>query len=212
MKATDRIGTTAAMILSLTVSGGWVPTSADDSAAPGTAIQALQDSHSRLPQPSPELQSLTRAIAGSWSTEYLYASTDSTSKANVGYGEEIWRSGPGGFTLLEEEHVRTATGEQFILALHWWDESASRLRGMLCSNSGPSACDVDSYANSSLTWDGKQLVIDLDFLQNGKKMRWHEVFGHFTVTSFMQTGDMGEVGSELKRVVTIHATRVTDAR
>ena len=37
-----------------------------------------------------------------------------------GDGEEIWRPGPGGFTLLEEGRNRTPYGERFLLALAWW--------------------------------------------------------------------------------------------
>ncbi len=130
----------------------------------------------------------------------------------VYHGEQVWRSGPGGFTLLEEEHGNTPSGEFFLLALHWWDSSTNAFKGMLCNNSGPGACNVDSYFNSSVTWDGKQLVIDLDFPQAGKKMRWHEVFGDFTSDSFTQTGDMGEIGGNAQRFMTIHATRVVETK
>jgi hypothetical protein len=34
------------------------------------------------------------------------------------------------------------------------------------------------------------------------------VFCDFTSNSFTQTGDMGEVGGPLKRVLIIHATRI----
>jgi hypothetical protein len=79
---------------------------------------------------------------------------------------------------------------------------------MLCNNSGPAACDLNSYSNSSLKWDGKQLIIDMEFPENGKKMLWHEVWFDTSLISFTQTGDMGEVGGPLKRVVTIRGTKV----
>ena len=82
------------------------------------------------------------------------------------------------------------------------------LRGMLCNNSGPAACDFDTYSNSSLKWDGKQFTIDLGFPQNGKSRTWHAVWSGITATSFTQTGEMGEVGGPLKRAVTIHETKV----
>jgi hypothetical protein len=41
-------------------------------------------------------------------------------------------------------------------------------------------------------------------------MLWHEEFGDITNNSFTQTGDMGEVGGMLKRVVTIHARKVAE--
>lgn len=60
-----------------------------------------------------------------------------------------------------------------------------------------------------LKWNGKQLIIDMEFPENGKKMMWHEVWSDITPTSFTQTGDMGKVGGSLKRVGTIHGTKVT---
>ena len=109
---------------------------------------------------------------------------------------------------MEEEHVRGPIGEAFLVAFHWWDNNTHSLRGMLCNNSGPATCDLNSYSNSSLKWDGKQLTVDMEFPQNGKKMSWHEVWFGFSSNSFTQTGDMGEVGGPFKRVVTIHGTRL----
>jgi hypothetical protein len=178
-------------------------------AADGTAPAASARVAERTTQqPSPEMQSLTKAIAGRWSTEISYGPSGATSQGTVSHGEQVWRSGPGGFTLLEEERIGTASGEQFLLALHWWDKDAKQFKGLLCNNSGPGACSIDTYFNSSLVWDGKTLRIDLSFPQDGKKMLWHEVFSDFTSNSFTQTGDMGEVGGPLKRVLMIHATRI----
>jgi hypothetical protein len=41
-------------------------------------------------------------------------------------------------------------------------------------------------------------------------MLWHERFFDITPTSFTQTADSGEAATPLKRVLTIHATRVAD--
>ena len=71
---------------------------------------------------------------------------------------------------------------------------------------------MDTYLNSTLKWDGKQLTIDLQFPQNGKKMQWHEVWSDISSTSFTQTGEMGEVGGPMKRVLTIHGTRIVEEK
>ena len=112
---------------------------------------------------------------------------------------------------MEEEHVLGPSGEMFLIALQWWDNTTKSLRGMLCNNSGPAACDFNTYANSSLNWDGKQLAIDLGFPQNCKQMTWHEVWSGITAASFTQTAEMGEVGGPLKRAVTIRGTKRGDA-
>lgn len=162
-------------------------------------------------QPPAEMQSLAKALVGKWSTTYEFEPGGMSPNARgTGTGEEVWRTGPGGYVLLEEEHVRAPSGEVFLFALHWWDKSTNSLRGMLCNNSGPAACNVDSYFNSSLKWDGKQLTIDMQFPEHGKKMLWHEVWS-ITSTSFTQTGEVGEIGGPLKRAVTIHGTKVVDS-
>lgn len=174
------------------------------------AKHSSQTAAAGTPQPVPEMQSLAKTIVGRWSTTYQFEPGGMAAKGGSGTGEEVWRTSPGGFVLMEEEHVQAPFGEIFLLALHWWDKRTNRLRGMECTNSSPSTCNMDSYNNSTLKWDGKQLVVDLTFPQNGKKMMWHEVFSDFTATSFTQTGDMGEVGGTLKRAVTIHATKIAD--
>jgi hypothetical protein len=185
---------------------GAAPTDGTAPAAPARVAERTTQ------QPSPEMQNLTKAIAGRWSTEISYGSSGATSQGTVSHGEQVWRSGPGGFTLLEEERIGNVSGEQFLLALHWWDKDAKRFKGLLCNNSGPGACSIDTHFNSSLAWDGRTLRIDLNFPQDGKKMLWHEVFRDFTSNSFTQTGDMGEVGGPLKRILIIHATRIGSAQ
>src|SRR5579863_5040349 len=54
--------------------------------------------------PSPEMASLTKALAGTWAVEDTFAplgdNQDSiaTPKGGRGHGVQVWRSGPGGFT------------------------------------------------------------------------------------------------------------------
>ena len=163
------------------------------------------------PQPAPAILSLTKALGGKWSTTYKFEPSEMMPNGGVGDGEEVWRAGPGGFTLTEEERIHIADRDAFIFALHWWDKGTNSLRGMLCNNSGIATCNVDSYFNSSLKWNGKQLTIDMQFPQNGKKMLWHEVWSGITSTSFTQSADMGELGGPLKRAVTIHGTKVADS-
>jgi hypothetical protein len=158
--------------------------------------------------PPAEMQSLTQALKGNWTTTYEFAPGGISSTGGTGTGEENWRTGPGGFVLMEEEHVRAPSEEMFLIAFHWWDKTTNSLRGMLCNNSGPAACDFNTYSNSSLKWDGKQLTIDLDFPRGGKKMTWHEVWSGITASSFTQIGEMGEVGGPLKRALTIHGTKL----
>ncbi len=162
-------------------------------------------------EPAPEMQSLENVLKGKWSTTYEFEPGGMSPNGGAGTGEEVWRTGPGGYVLMEEEQVRGSIGDVFLVAFHWWDNNTHSLRGMLCNNSGPATCDLNSYSNSSLKWDGKQLIIDMEFPENGKKMLWHEVWSDISLTSFTQTGDMGEVGASLKRAVTIRGTKVAES-
>lgn len=177
-----------------------------DSTSKETA-QAIGTDTQSAGGPAPELQSLVKTLAGRWSTTYVFGMS---SDGRTGSGEEMWRPGPGGYVLMEEEHIKSPSEEQFLIALHWWDNTTNSLRGMLCNNSGPATCNLDTYSNSTLKWDGKQLAIDLQFPEHGKKMLWHEVWSDISSTSFTQTGDMGEIGGALKRAVTIHGTRAAE--
>ena len=164
---------------------------------------------SSVVDPAPELQSLEKALTGNWSISYDYTPGGRSSSGGTATGEENWRTGPGGYVLMEEEHVREPDGEVFLIQLHWWDKTTKSLRGMVCNNSGPAACDFNTYSNSSLNWNGKELTIDMEFPQDGKKMIWHEVWSGITATSFTETGDMGEVGGPLKRTLTGHAVKAS---
>lgn len=158
------------------------------------------------------MQTLAEALVGKWSTTYQFEPGGMSPTGGTGAGDEVWRRGPGGYVLTEEEHVQAPFGEMFLFALHWWDKSTNSLRGMLCDNSGPAACNVDSYYRSTLKWHGKQLTIDMEFPQKDKKMMWHEVWSGITATSFTQTGDMGFVGGPLKQAVTIHGNKAETDR
>jgi len=131
-----------------------------------------------------------------------------TPTGGTGEGEEVWRSGPGGFTLMEEVHWNDPSGKTFYgLALMWWNASKG-FQGIWCESDNPNGCDLAGAGTGSCKWQNNQLVIDTEFERHGKKFAWHEVFSDITPTSFTQTADIGEKGGSLKRWLTIHATRV----
>ena len=161
--------------------------------------------------------SLAKALTGKWSVTVKFspdeeipnAPSGSGQRTGVGYGQEVWRSGPGGFTLIDDEDMHTPFGEIFLVGFMWWDSTTKSFHGMECSSQNPHECDVQGSLNRvSIKWDGKRLVIDMEDDVDGKKMVWHEVFSDFTPTSFTQTAESGQAGGPLKRMVTIHATRI----
>ncbi len=178
-------------------------------AAPLPSSAAPEPSSNVAAAPA-DFASLVRTLSGKW--QYVSDPDVAADKLGFGtvHGEQVWRTSLGGSVLLEEEHIVTSKGDQYVLALHWWDRSTNSLKGMVCNNSGSGACDIESSYRSKLDWDGKRLTINLVFPQGSKLMLWHEEFSEFTGASFTQTGDIGEVNGPLRRVMAIRAKKVAD--
>jgi len=172
---------------------------------------AAQGSKSGAPHPSPEIQSLIKALSGKWSVSVKFEPNAAMPGGADGTGEETWRAGPGGFTFLDEERLPTPAGDVFLLGILWWDGKTKSFHGMECNNQLPDTCDLKGALNDiTMKWDGKELTIDeLETSPDGnKKTMWHEVWSDITPTSFTQTGEMGVPGSPFNRFSTIHGTRV----
>ena len=145
-------------------------------------------------KPSPEIESLTKTLSGKWSLNVKFEPSASAPNGLANTGEENWRPGPGGFTLLEEEHLRMPENDVFLLGIVWWNTTTKSLRGMECQNLLPYTCDVKgAQKDITMNWDGKQFVIDEQETHGSKKWLWHEVCSDISRTSFTQTGDMREV-------------------
>jgi len=180
--------------------------------APITPLKA--QSLTSAPQPSPEIASLAKALTGEWSLSVKFEPSASAPNGLTNKGEETWRRGPGGFTLLEEEHLRMPENGLFLLGILWWNTATNNLRAMECQNLLRYTCDVKGAQNDiTMNWDGKQFVIDeMETAKSGKKSVWHEVWSDITPHSFTQTGEYGEPGGPRKRLFTIHATRVANSQ
>jgi hypothetical protein len=74
------------------------------------------------------MQSLAKALKGNWSTTYEFAPGGISPTGKTATGEENWRTGPGGYVLMEEEHVRAPSEEMFLIAFQWWDKITNSLR------------------------------------------------------------------------------------
>src|SRR5947209_7019231 len=86
------------------------------------------------PPPAAAIVSLTKALAGSWTTDEKYEPLFMTPKGGAGHGKQVFKAGPGGFTLTEEYRTQTPAGELFGFGLIWWDQWKSR-QHMWCINS-----------------------------------------------------------------------------
>jgi hypothetical protein len=143
-------------------------------------------------------------MLGAWSIIETYEPNEWTPHGGVGHGEEIWRPGPGGRSVIEVYHSKTPEGEVTGLAVLWWEKRANTHRALWCGNTNTNGCKVIP----STKWEGNHLVLVDEFERNGKEYTLHEVFSDITNTSFTQTIEIGESGGPFRRWLTIHATRV----
>ena len=162
-------------------------------------------------QPADEIRSLTKALAGTWSTTEKYEPLFLTPNGGTGAGEQVFRAGPGGFTLLENYHTKTTAGELFGFGLLWWDQGKG-LQHMWCINVYPTGCEMfPPPPQAGPKWDGKQLVIYIEQEQQGQKMIWHEVITDISPNAYTQFIDIGDAPDHMQRWLTMHAKRVTNA-
>ena len=92
-----------------------------------------------------------------------------------GVGDESWHGGPGGYTLIEEEHIPTPGGAGYLLGIFWWVNVSKQIRGMECNNQLPSTCDLKaSLRDITVTWDGKTSAVHEIETHEGKTTVWHD--------------------------------------
>ena len=176
----------------------------------GEASHSSRGAAADTPGPAPAIQSLAKALTGRWSTREKYERMFLTPDGGVGNGDQVFRPGPGGFTLLEDYYSKTPAGELLGFGLVWWDQTKG-LQHMWCVNIYPTGCEMFPAApQAGPKWDGKRLVIHIAGEQVGdSKVDWQETLSDITPDSFTQTVDIGEPGGPLKRWLTIHSTKMT---
>jgi CubicO group peptidase (beta-lactamase class C family) len=157
-------------------------------------------------QPSPEMERLVKALAGTWSITLKVEPNEHMPKGGVGKGEEIWKPGPGGLSLIEEYHSTGDEGEITGLGVAWWDEDVHRYQVTWCDSSNPAGCVVMKHGAK---WVGNEVVAMNEWEEDGKKFVFKEVFSDITPTSFRQSLYRGDSGGELKPLVVIYATKTT---
>jgi hypothetical protein len=155
---------------------------------------------------SPQLGELIRALFGAWSLHLAFSPSENIPTGGSGVGEEVWHPGPGGLSLIEEYHSSGAEGEVSGLGIFWPDKSPLTMRVLWCESTNANGCAV---TKGGAKWEGNQVVIEDESELGGKKMIFREVFSAITRNSFIQTLYKGESAGDLKKVVTINATRRT---
>lgn len=134
-----------------------------------------------------------------------YARSKETPDGGTGEGIEVWRPGPGGYSVIEEYREKNAQGEIYGFVSFWWDADLQGQRFVWCHNTNPLGCEL---SKGVAKWEGNRLAYREEREENGKKMIHLEVFEDITPASFSQTLSEGPAGRELKRVLTIRAVKL----
>jgi hypothetical protein len=166
--------------------------------------EELQQKSTTPRQPSLEMRKLFTAFLGTWRVTKKIEPSQTMTKGGVGHGEENFRSGPGGASLIEEIHLKEPSGETSGMVVEWWDEKPQGYQAVWCDSENPHGCILMAHLAK---WEGDQFVLRDEFEKNGKKFSFKEVFSEITPNSFTQTLYQGEVDKELTPLATIHATR-----
>jgi hypothetical protein len=82
---------------------------------------------------SPEMHSLSRFL-GTWCITYVLDPTTAMPRGGTGEGQEVYRLGPGGHSLIEEFRARETEGDVTGSGTLWWEEGS---HGYLTTWNGP---------------------------------------------------------------------------
>lgn len=188
---------------------GLLSATAQESPAPALSAsgqQASQRSRAETSKSGPEMQKLLTTMCGKWIYHFKYQPSETRPNGGTGEGEAVFRPGPGGASMFEDEKSSEPGGTSGI-SVTWWDAKAQGYRAIWCDNKMPAGCIVMSRLAK---WEGDNFALSDEFTKDGKNFIFREVVSDITPNSFTQTLSRGEEGKELKLLVTIHAIRSSE--
>ncbi len=163
-------------------------------------------------KPAPEMEKLIHALAGTWSSIDTYDPSEMMPEGGTAHSRNVFRPGPGRFSLIEEYHGDGSAGKSSGIGIIWWDDKAQGFRVVWCEAGDPpveSRYEGCSILSNLGKWEGNQYVHSDEREIQGKRVVLKEVFSDFTPLSFTQTIYIGEPGGELKRFLTVRNKRLT---
>jgi len=145
-------------------------------------------------------------MLGTWTTQLQYEPSPAMPDGGASSGQEVWRAGPGGNSVIEEYFEKNAKGGFKEFTIAWWDEQAQGQRFLACDNEQLHGCEV---SRSVARWEGNSLVYTEEREQDGAKLVRQEIFTDITPTSFTQLLKEGPSVPKLRITLTIHARKLT---
>ena len=152
------------------------------------------------------ISEIANALSGEWSIEFTISPSEVLPKGGSGHGEEVWKTGPGRLSLIEEYRSVGDDGDNTGLGTFWWDEKSHRFQVLWCANDAPSGCDVLSHG---AVWQDNSLVLTHRWQAGAKHYELREVFSQITPISFTQTIYRAELPGAPSIDYVFHAKRKT---
>jgi hypothetical protein len=159
------------------------------------------ESTAHIHMPGPHVQDL---MLGTWSIEVTHEPGPGYPQRRVTRGQEIWRIGPGGRSLIEEYDEADPADPRHEFGIAWWDDLEKGQKVLWCGDYQPSGC---ALVPGAARWEGNSLVQTVEADESGKHLVRQEIFTDITATSFTQVLKEGPALAELKTTTTIHAKR-----
>jgi hypothetical protein len=132
-----------------------------------------------------ETKKVLDAFQGTWLVVEKYDPSESKPNGGIGQGVEIWRSGPGQRSVIEEYHSTSGQGDELTgFGLGWWEETSGGFRLNWCGDDDPKGC---RRLSEVARWKGNVWVVRHTYHDNGHAIDFEEVFSDITPTSFAQT-------------------------
>ena len=154
--------------------------------------------------PSPEMNKLTKAMAGMWTTAETAPPSQMMPNGGTGTGEAMIHRGPGGNSLMQNYRSQSAMGKFAGHGITWYDPQAKAFKNIWCDSMTPAGCEV---FNGTGQWEGDKLVFTGTQNMMGKTEQVKETMSDITPDSFTFTIESGPDANSMKNFMTIKYKR-----
>jgi hypothetical protein len=152
-----------------------------------------------MPKPGPEMKEL-RGFLGTWTTDETYEKSPMMPEGGTGTGTNTVRQGPGGFSLLMDQHSKMGPVSFSGHGVLTYDPNEKVYKMLWVDNMTPGA--VVSIGHK----EGDKLVYTGEVMMGGKKMKAKDVISDRTPTSYILTSYLDD-GSGEKKTMTSKVTK-----
>jgi hypothetical protein len=158
------------------------------------------------PSPAPEMQRVAKMLVGTWKVDEDFAPGDTLPNGGKGTGRSVIRSGPGGFSVIEDFDSSAPNLPDYHLhAVYWWDRTAHGLKVVDCDDLSEEICSIQDGVGR---WEGNDVVTNLTIQKDGKAVSAKLVWTQKDSQSFAATMYVADSNGTLKRDWTFLHIRV----